>query len=74
MYVLWSFHSICYSYRFNVITIGANLLHAEYCKTGYFRGHVIFAVFAVDIQSTKINDRGSKKTHPGPNTTLSLLH
>ena len=28
----------------------------------------------VDIQSAKINDRGSKKTHPGPNTTLSLLH
>merc|ERR1712223_1001453 len=27
----------------------------EYCKTGYFRGHVIFAVSAVDRQSAKIN-------------------
>ena len=30
-----------------------------YCKTGYFSGLVIFAVFAVDIQSAKINDRVS---------------
>ena len=32
----------------------------NYCKTGYFRGHVIFAVFAVDRQSAKINDRDKK--------------
>ena len=30
---------------------------SEYCKTGYFSGHVIFAV---NIQSAKINDRGKK--------------
>ena len=33
-----------------------------YCKTGYFHEHVIFAVFAVDSQSAKINDRDFKKT------------
>ena len=33
-----------------------------YCKTGYFRGHVIFAVFVVDRQSAKINDRDFKKS------------
>ena len=36
--------------------------HFLYCKTGYFRGHVIFAVFAVDRQSAKINDRDFEKS------------
>ena len=35
-------------------------MQKNYCKTGYFRGHVIFAVFAVDRQSAKINDRDKK--------------
>ena len=36
------------------------MLTSTYCKTGYFSGHVIFAVFAVDRQSAKINDRDKK--------------
>ena len=41
------------NYRFRIrLTRGS-----EYCKTGIFCGHVIFAVFAVGIQSAKINDR-----------------
>ena len=40
-------------------TIHLNLkkVHLTYGKTGYFRGHVIFAV---DRQSAKINDRDKK--------------
>ena len=36
-------------------------IKSNYCKTCFFRGHVIFAVFAVDRQSAKINDRDLKK-------------
>ena len=42
-----------------------------YCKKGYFSGHVIFAFFAVDIQSAKINDRGSKELEQ---STESVQH
>ena len=40
------------------------MLTFTYCKTGYFSGHVIFAVFAVDRQSAKINDRDKKSEKP----------
>ena len=36
-----------------------NSIKKCYCRTGNFRGHVIFAVFAVGVQSAKINYRDS---------------
>ena len=45
-------------------------IHFIYCKTGYFSGHVIFAV---DIQSAKINDRYSKSLKKSENRRKDLL-
>ena len=47
----WVFLDVLYSYKWKI----------NNCKTWYFSRHVIFAVFADDIQSAKIIDRGKKK-------------
>jgi len=56
--VLFKIHDPSISYMYSSIEVLNIEQMMWYCKTGYFSGHV---VFAVDIQSAKINDCGFKK-------------